>query len=71
MTKQIKSEQARRKLYATFYRFGVSDIKPSPISSNIYIDDSGYVMIINPDGLVSAVGELSLTGEFICTNKTE
>jgi hypothetical protein len=66
MTQKLKNEQAKRKFYQTLYRLGVSESTPFPISSNIYIDDSGYVMIIHADGLVSAYGELSLTGEFIC-----
>ena len=71
MTQKLKNEQAKRKLYQTFYRLGVSKKPLNPLTSNIYIDDSGYVMIIHPDGVVSAMGELSLTGEFICKTKTD
>jgi hypothetical protein len=71
VTKKLKSEQAKRKLYQTFYRLGISKNPPSPINSNIYIDDSGYVMVIHPDGVVTHMGELSLTGEFICKTKMD
>lgn len=63
----MKSEQAKRKLCQTLYRFGVSDKSFFSKYSNIYIDDSGYVMIMCPDGVISPMGELSLTGEFVCT----
>lgn len=67
----MMNEQAKRKFYKTLYRFGITNLSPTPLSSNIYIDDSGFVMIIQPDGVIYTAGELSLTGEFVCTDKTK
>lgn len=71
MTQKLKSEIIKRKLYQTLYKFGLSEYPVASISSNTYIDDSGFVMIIHTDGLVSTAGKLSLTGEFICTTTTD
>ena len=71
MTHKVNSEIIKRKLYQTLHRFGLSKYPIASISSNIYIDDSGFVMIMHADGLTSTAGELSLTGEFICTTKTD
>lgn len=64
----MKNGPSKRELYNTLSKLG---LVPAPIdsSSNIYIDDQGYVMMILPDGIVSNMGQLSFCGEFIC--KTE
>lgn len=66
MTKNIKKEQAKRKFCQTLSRMNILEQNISLVTSNTYIDDSGWVMIMCPDGLISAYGQLSLTGEFIC-----
>lgn len=71
MRQKINNEQAKRKFYQTLFRFGVSKSLPFPINSNIYIDDSGYVMMIYPDGLITTIGELSFAGELICKTKRD
>lgn len=64
----MKPGPSKRELYNTLCKFGLVPL-PIDASSNIYIDDHGYVMMIQPDGLISNVGKLSFSGEFIC--KTE
>ena len=67
MTEKSKNESIKRKLYATLYRFGIiTSSFDSSQHQNIYIDDSGYVMVIMPDGVIDVMGPLSFSGEFIC-----
>lgn len=64
-----KNESHRRKLYLTLYRLGIANLLDTTLHQNIYIDDSGYVLVINPDGVVDMMGQLSFSGEFICKNQ--
>lgn len=58
-----RSELIKQRLYLTFYRLGISKLPEA--NSNMYIDDSGYVMVVTPDGLIDCWGKLSLGGDFI------
>lgn len=63
---KTKAESTIRKLYHTLIRLGVTNTPDYSNRQNIYIDDSGFVMMIMPDGVVDILGPLSFSGEFIC-----
>jgi len=62
----IKNEAIKSKLYLTFYRLGIMSL---PKYENFYVDDSGFVLIINPEGIINIMGQLSYSGEFTCINQ--
>ena len=68
MTKSQKSELIKQKLYLTLYRLGIAQLPDANSFENMYIDDSGYVMLLAPDGVISIYGRLSLSGDFIIKN---
>lgn len=64
----INKEVHKRKFYLTLKRMSLAHIDLNPQDYlNIYIDDYGYVVSIMPDGVVSDLGVMSITGEDICT----
>lgn len=69
MTKNIKKEQAKIKFCQTLFRMKILEQDESWATSNAYIDDSGLVMIMCSNGLISTYGQLSLTGDFICKHQ--
>lgn len=60
----ISKEVAKRKLYTTFYRLGLSDYYN--IGHNIYVDDSGHAVAISPDGITELMGIMDFSGELVC-----
>ncbi len=61
------SEIAKTKLIKTLYRLQILSLPHSSLTtnSNIYVDDSGYVVITEADGAINSVHQLSFSGELL------